>query len=70
MSKPTQINIVLPEPLVQALDEAAEKHRFSRSELARLILAERLAGTVYLVTDHEAAKKLAAMRRPGRPKTT
>jgi metal-responsive CopG/Arc/MetJ family transcriptional regulator len=70
MAKTTQINIALPPALLEELDRAAEKHGFSRSELARLILSERLAGTLHLVTDPEVAKKLAKTRRPGRPKRT
>jgi hypothetical protein len=38
--------------------------------LARIILAERLAGTIHLVTDQDVAKKLAAMKPRGRPKRT
>lgn len=69
MARTSQINIALPEALVEELDRVAEKHGFSRSELARLIIAERLAGTIHLVTDPNVAKKLATMRPPGRPKT-
>jgi hypothetical protein len=70
MAKTTQINIALPPALLEELDRAANKHGFSRSELARLILAERLAGTLQLIVDRDAANKLAAMRPRGRPKGT
>jgi len=61
------INIRLPSALVAKLDAEAKRHGFTRSEVARWLLAERLAGTVHLVTDAEAAAKLAAMRKRGRP---
>jgi metal-responsive CopG/Arc/MetJ family transcriptional regulator len=70
MARTAQINIALPPALIDALDSTAEKHGFTRSELARIILAERLAGTIHLVTDQDVAKKLAAMKPRGRPKRT
>ena len=70
MARTSQINIALPPALIEELDRAAKKHGFSRSELARLILAERLAGTVHLVTDARIANELVAMRGKGRPKGT
>jgi len=70
MARTAQVNIALPPALIETLDQAAEKHGFTRSELARIILAERLAGTVHLVTDHDLAKQLASMRPRGRPKGT
>lgn len=68
MPNSTQINIALPPALLKELDRAAKKHGFSRSELARLILAERLAGTLQLVVNRDGANKLAAMRPRGRPR--
>jgi metal-responsive CopG/Arc/MetJ family transcriptional regulator len=67
MAEIININIRLPRSLVDKLDAHAEQHGFTRSEVARWLLAERLTGIVQLVPDPGAAAGLATMRKRGRP---
>ena len=57
-----QMNLALPEKLVERLDDLAEAMDVTRSEVARLILAQYLCGKLELrIEDQNAVEALATM---------